>query len=737
LIIFEQYYEWHPKYSISPLYNNYVRVLADFNHNILNVSSIKALNEVLLYSKTLDELSGKFPINVILQLHQQLQGLLNAGYVRVRDNSVSDVIYQLPDFSQKALQIVNKQQSHEITVLSQCDRLAPLFNAFNQLDITNKYNFVIVDDYLDPRLEIINQKYQDSKEDWVLIKVTGDQAFVGPLFSAVNQTACWQCLNHRMRINNALRWIEYNHDSDSFVEEMPPVASDMVIKAVPIKFDGRLIDKHISLLIPKLKQLLVNQPKNCFFEINTERAHQDSHPVIKRPQCPCCGDDNLFKDQTKRPIKLKQAKKIFNIDGGVRCIAPEETCDLLKAVISPISGLLSHFNTVSKTGRDINQIYRSGFFQVPRLINTLTHKLSNATFLYTSMGKGIVAQQSQASALSEGIERLASQYQGDEVVIFSTPAVNNPDYILPQQLSPFSDTQYENFKTEQNAEYQLYAAEKYNSNTPLNWTPVWSLTFIKQRFVPLSYCYAHTPFEDQKYTRFYHNGGAAGNTLEEAVLQGFLEIVERDAIAIWWYNKLQRPSVEYSNMSDQLLSQLVHTLGDEWQYWAIDLTTDFNIPVIAAISQHKSEDKICFGFGCHLDPLIACQRAFTELCQITEIRDNNTAPFDFDLINKDSYLLPNKQSEIKLDDYQLIIHDDILDDINLCIDRASALGLDTLVLNYTRADMVLNTAKVIIPGTCHLFPYFAAERLYNVPVKMSWLEKPKLESELNQQALLI
>ncbi|WP_028862614.1 TOMM precursor leader peptide-binding protein [Psychromonas aquimarina] len=737
MIIFEQQYEWHPKFLISSLHNNYVRVLADFNHNILNIVSLSTLNEVLIHSKTLDELSRKFPTNVILQLYQQLQTLLNAGYIRLQDNCAEDVIYHIPDFSQKALQITDQYQTNEITVLSQCDFLEPLLSVFKQLDTENKCSVVIVDDYLDPRLEIINKKYHDSKEDWLLIKITGDQTFVGPLFSAVNHTACWQCLNHRMRINNALRWIDYNNGSDSLIDGTPIETSDMVIKAVPIKYDAKLIDKHISLLTPKLQQLLSNKLKNCFFEINTERAHQESHPVIKRPQCPCCGDEKLYKHQTQEPVKLQKAKKIFSIDGGVRCVAPEETCALLKAVISPISGLLSHFNTVSKTGKNLNQIYRSGFFQVPRLIHTLTHKLSNATFLYTSMGKGIVAQQSQASALSEGIERLASQYQGDEVVLFSIPPENSSDYILPQQLSPFTDRQYNNFAAEKNAEYQLYAAEKYDSDVPLHWTPVWSLTENKQRFVPLSYCYAHTPFEDQKFSRFYHNGGAAGNTLEEAVLQGFLEIVERDAIAVWWYNKLQRPSVDYSNMSDELLSQLKHTLGDDWQYWAIDLTTDFNIPVIAAISQHKSEDKICFGFGCHLNPLIACQRAFTELCQITEIRNSNTAPFDFDLIKQDNYLAASSRPPIKLDEYDVENHDDILDDINLCLKKASHLGLETLVLDYSRPDMVLKTAKVIIPGTCHIFPYLAAERLYQVPVKMGWLDKANSESDLNQQALLI
>jgi len=52
------------------------------------------------------------------------------------------------------------------------------------------------------------------------------------------------------------------------------------------------------------------------------------------------------------------------------------------------------------------------------------------------------------------------------------------------------------------------------------------------------------------------NGCAAGNTLEEAIVQGFLELVERDAYAIWWYNRLQRPEVDLSQFNDSYLRDL-------------------------------------------------------------------------------------------------------------------------------------------------------------------------------------
>ena len=52
------------------------------------------------------------------------------------------------------------------------------------------------------------------------------------------------------------------------------------------------------------------------------------------------------------------------------------------------------------------------------------------------------------------------------------------------------------------------------------------------------------------------NGCAAGNTLEEAIVQGFLELVERDAYAIWWYNRLQRAEVDLDQFDDSYIRDL-------------------------------------------------------------------------------------------------------------------------------------------------------------------------------------
>ena len=59
------------------------------------------------------------------------------------------------------------------------------------------------------------------------------------------------------------------------------------------------------------------------------------------------------------------------------------------------------------------------------------------------------------------------------------------------------------------------------------------------------------------------NGCAAGNTLAEAIVQGFLELVERDSYAIWWYNRLQRTEVDLGQFDDSYVRDLRTQLADD------------------------------------------------------------------------------------------------------------------------------------------------------------------------------
>jgi hypothetical protein len=74
--------------------------------------------------------------------------------------------------------------------------------------------------------------------------------------------------------------------------------------------------------------------------------------------------------------------------------------------------------------------------------------------------------------------------------------------------------------------------------------------------------------------------------------------------------------------------------------------------------------------------------------------------------------------------------DNTRDQVIACVDIAARAGLDFLVLNQTRPDIEVPIVRVIVPGLRHFYRRFAPGRLYDIPVKLGLLDRPRLESEL-------
>jgi len=88
-------------------------------------------------------------------------------------------------------------------------------------------------------------------------------------------------------------------------------------------------------------------------------------------------------------------------------------------------------------------------------------------------------------------------------------------------------------------------------------------------------------------------------------------------------------------------------------------------------------------------------------------------------------------------DYPLACNPNIYDSLMFCVDAAAKQNLETLVLDLTRPDVGLPVVKVIVPGMRHFWKRLAPGRLYDVPVKMGWLDIPLREEGLNPVGLFI
>ena len=240
------------------------------------------------------------------------------------------------------------------------------------------------------------------------------------------------------------------------------------------------------------------------------------------------------------------------------------------------------------------------------------------------------------------------------------------------------------------------------------------------------------------------NGCAAGNTPEEAILQGFLELVERDACAIWWYNRLQRAEIDLDRLGDSYVRDLrTQFAAMGRRLWVLDVTSDIGIPVVVAVLHWKEDgrERVEFAAGADFDLRVATLRAVTGLNQFLAV-DRMTRPAAASAaadkgdalpvpLRKNAYLMPRGKATTREAETFKFAGLDRRDQIHGCVKLAKRLGLDVLVLDQTRPDVGVPVVRVIVPGLRHFHRRFAPGRLYDVPVKLGFRKRALREADLN------
>jgi ribosomal protein S12 methylthiotransferase accessory factor len=588
----------------------------------------------------------------------------------------------------------------------------------------------LVNDYLEEELAELNRQHLSDQTSWVLVQPSGAFPLVGPVFRP-GKSACWSCLAERMRRNREVKAFLDRKKSipvatstlarNIFGESGIQLAAVEIAKAIATDFRTQLGDHIISLDL--LGSTIMK------------------HYVATRPQCPACGKKALRDPgRTPEPIELDTGGKLIMTSGGFRSVSPSATVARFRKHVSPLTGIVSRLEHIqADLPLNTNYFATHNYAPRPETIDELKAGLSGGSF-----GKGSTADQGEASALMEAIERYSGSFQGDEIRM-TRRFTDFPagDSIHPNDVMLFSDAQYERDPIPTVSPNQASATLiPLDLSAEIEWSPAWSLRDKQFRYLPTGISYffykgpswQHLPPADS-------NGCAAGNTLEEAIIQGFLELVERDSYAIWWYNRLQRPEVDLSQFDDPYICDLQTQLAETGRrLWVLDVTSDLGIPSFVAISHwiNDSQEQIEFGSGAHFDARIAMLRAMTELNQFMSIglvgcRSagklwSKFGPSELRLGDQ-PYLVPSGMVQPAFgSDFS---HLDSREQVMTCIRLAEHVGLDFLVLDQTRPDVEVPVVRVILPGLRHFYRRFAPGRLYDVPVKLGWRDRPLTEDELN------
>ena len=223
----------------------------------------------------------------------------------------------------------------------------------------------------------------------------------------------------------------------------------------------------------------------------------------------------------------------------------------------------------------------------------------------------------------EAIERYSGIFQGDEIRVTRRFTDFPPgEAIHPNDVLLFSDAQSRRDQAPTTDQDEAPTPAPFDRSAEIEWSPVWSLRDERFKYLPTSLLYFFYRGRAGYRVHADSNGCAAGNTLEEAIVQGFLELVERDAYAIWWYNRLQRPEVDLGQFDDPYIRDLKTLLAETGRrVWVLDVTSDLGIPSFVTIAHwmENSQEFVDFGCGAHFDPRIALLRAMTELNQFLSL----------------------------------------------------------------------------------------------------------------------
>jgi ribosomal protein S12 methylthiotransferase accessory factor len=203
--------------------------------------------------------------------------------------------------------------------------------------------------------------------------------------------------------------------------------------------------------------------------------------------------------------------------------------------------------------------------------------------------------------------------------------------------------------------------------------------------------------------------------------------------------------VDLDSWADPHSDELIRYLNTrKRRIWALDLTSDFGVPVVAALSRHLEPEAgdLMMGFGAHLDPAVAVGRALTELVQFLPRRSGESPlvqRWPRLAAGKDPIWLdpaPDRQAR-GAGDWPDLVSPDLAEDVELLVERARDLGLEVMVLDQSRPDVPLRVVKVVVPGLRPWWARFAPGRLYDVPVKLGWLQSRRSEEELNPVHLFL
>lgn len=570
---------------------------------------------------------------------------------------------------------------------------------------------VLAGNYLDERLGTLDL----GGRPWLLAKPSGREAYVGPWFGPGG--ACWECLRRSMVPNLPVEAGIGPTDRAAGIPWLAGLVAQLAAGAVGAR---------VALGEP------AGWTDGTLLSIDARTLLVERHPVLRRPQCPACGDPALLARPPRIALRADPAPRggrVASRDAGGtgRRLDPAgdvsgeraaATYGRLERHVSRLTGAVSRLASVD--GVLPTWVARSS---VPLPTGDPVGDARRQA-RGVAGGTGPTDLDARVRALCESLERWCGRWDlGRPTRIAAHADLADEEAVGLGELLHFSPAQYaRRAEWNRGCSPREVVPEPVDPDRPIAWTRAWSLTEERVRFVPAGYAWYDHPDGISADS----NGCAAGDRIEDAVLRGFCELVERDATALWWYSRSRRPGIDLSHAADPYVLRVLDVCARHGrEVWALDLTTDLGVPTCAVLSRRRGEaaEDVVFGFGSALDPATALSRAAAEMAQALP------AVLRRDAGGRTRYAPDDPRTvawmtQVRIADQPWLAPHGTAEwgtpGPTDWITAAAARGLDVLVVDQSQPHIDLAVARVIAPGLRHTWRRLGPGRLFDVPVELGW-----------------
>ncbi len=375
-------------------------------------------------------------------------------------------------------------------------------------------------------------------------------------------------------------------------------------------------------------------------------------------------------------IEIKDSFKKYSHDQD-KTRTPEQTISWVRESLAGLD-----MDVLARTMR-----IDTGRLDIPVYISLCGEDATRFTGTKKQMGKGATSQQSEASALMELVERFSFF---SFIHQFQFPTLRYKD------LDGFAVSAADLKKSVYDTQTPTELCRQFLDELPLRWVRAWNLTLGKDQWVPI----------DWFYTINEYNGPAAGNTVEEAILQALCEVVERHVGSIISNDMLVTPEIDADSLRDPAAIELVEKFRSKGiKLFLRDFSLDTGIATVGALAYDPStfpeKSEIVFTAGTTSNPEKSLCRALTEIAQLAGDFENRTSYRPtlpkYASLEEAAFMM---KSNGKVSILDLPNHDDnnMRVEIERCTAALAKIGLQVLVVNVTHPQLQVPVVYTIVPG---------------------------------------